>query len=281
MKELLNDAYRNRYAVPAFNFETFDLLFGIFDGAVASKSPLIVQITESSLEFLGVDNVVAVVTNEAVRRSVPTALHLDHCSNIHMIEQCVNAGFTSVMIDYSNKTFEDNVTMTKRVIGLASPKDVTVESEIGVIGSASDMKQTVVPDHIEMTDPDMALRFYEETHIDALAVAVGSVHGMKVKEKRVDFQRLARINNLLGIPLVLHGCSGLATTDLKNSINEGVTKANIATELRVTFREALVKHLRNFPDEIKARNIMSQVRISIKEIVIAKQHLLGCAGRAC
>jgi ketose-bisphosphate aldolase len=279
MKELLQDAYARQYAIPAFNFDNFDLLMGVFEGAAIAQSPLIVQITQPAIEFFGIENVVDVVRNEAVKRKLPTALHLDHADNLEIIERAIKVGFTSVMIDYSEKNFEENVTMTQKVVELARPFNVTVEAEIGQVGITADPFNGSLISADTMTDPEAAFLFKEATDVDALAVSIGTIHGMKVKEMKLDIGRLQEINAKLGIPLVLHGSSGASEADLKKVIKHGITKTNVETELRVTFRNILEKMLVENPDEIKPRNIMKYVREAIMQKVIYRQTMLNSVGK--
>ncbi|WP_261301712.1 class II fructose-bisphosphate aldolase [Paenibacillus andongensis] len=279
MKELLQDAYAKQYAIPAFNFDNFDLLMGVFEGATEAQSPLILQITQPAIEFFGIENVVDIVRNEAAIRKLPTALHLDHADNLEIIESAIKTGFTSVMIDYSEKDFADNARMTQKVVELARPFNVTVEAEIGQVGVTADPLSCSSISTDMMTDPQAAITFKEATDVDVLAVSIGTIHGMKVKEMQLDIERLQEINAKLGIPLVLHGSSGAREADLKKVINYGITKTNVETELRVTFRNTLEKMLAENPNEIKPRNIMKHVREAIKQKVIQRQTLLKSAGR--
>lgn len=279
MKELLQDAYAKQYAIPAFNFDNFDLLMGVFEGATEAQSPLILQITQPAIEFFGIENVVDIVRNEAAIRRLPTALHLDHADNLEIIESAIKTGFTSVMIDYSEKDFADNVRMTQKVVELARPFNVTVEAEIGQVGVTADPLSCSSISTDTMTDPQAAITFKEATDVDVLAVSIGTIHGMKVKEMQLDIERLQEINAKLGIPLVLHGSSGAREADLKKVINYGITKTNVETELRVTFRNTLEKILAENPNEIKPRNIMKHVREAIKQKVIQRQTLLKSAGK--
>lgn len=279
MKELLQDAYDKQYAIPAFNFDNFDLLMGVFEGSMEAQSPLIIQITQPAIEFFGIENVVDIVKNEALLRRIPTALHLDHADNLDIIESGIKNGFTSVMIDCSEKDFEENVRMTRKVIDLARPYNVTVEAEIGQVGVTRDpLKGSSISTEM-MTDPQAAMSFKEATDVDVLAVSIGTIHGMKVKEMKLDIERLQQINTKLCIPLVLHGSSGASEADLKRAIKNGIAKTNVETELRVTFRNTLDKMLAENPNEIKPRNIMKNVRKAIQQKVIYRQTLLNSAGK--
>jgi ketose-bisphosphate aldolase len=278
MLELLTNAYENHYAIPAFNFDSFDVLFGIFDGAVETQSPLIVQITPPSLEFLGIKNVVSVVRHEAERRNIPTALHLDHADNLDIIRQCVEHGFTSVMLDYSDREYDINVTMTQKAVELCRSRNVTVEGEIGHVGILSQSPNTS-SDAIALTDIIMAADFYKATEIDVLGIAIGNIHGVRTKERELDIPRLTQIHSIVPIPLALHGSSGTKESDLQQVIYLGVAKVNIETRLRLTFRRTLDDVLRENPDEIKPRNIMRKIRDAIKKEVISYQNLLQSAGR--
>ncbi len=275
MKQLLDDAYKNHYAIPAFNFDNFELLMGIFQGAKQVQTPVIVQITEPAIEWLNVENVVSMVKNEAEQCGLPVALHLDHANNFDIIKSCIKAGFTSVMIDYSDKDLQQNMEMTRQVVDLAKNYNVTVESEVGIV---SNINETDEQDN-EFTNLNNAINFCKYTNIDVLGISIGNTHGMRNRTASLDIERLVSINEKLQLPLALHGSSGVKEEDLAKAIKFGITKVNMETELRVAFRKAIEDIFAEKPNEIKPRNIMAKVRQSISEHVIKHYKLLNSAGK--
>ncbi len=275
MKQLLDDAYQNHYAIPAFNFDNFELLVGVFRGAEEAQTPVIIQITEPAIEWLTLKNVVSVVKNEVERCGLPVALHLDHASNFDLIKSCVKAGFTSVMIDYSDKDIKQNMEMTRQVVDFAKKFNVSVESEVGVVSNINETKEL----SNDFTSFDQAIDFCQYTQIDVLGISIGNTHGMKNRTASLDIERLIRINDKLQKPLALHGSSGVKEDDLVKATKFGVTKVNIETELRVAFKKAIEEIFRDKPNEIKPRNIMAQVRQRISEHVIEHYKLLNSYGK--
>lgn len=274
MRDLLIRARRQGYAVPAFNFDNFDVLFGIFRGSIRTQSPIIVQITEPAVRFLGIDNVVSVVRNEAARAALATALHLDHGRDMDLIRHCIEAGFTSVMIDCSSEAVGSNVAATRSALSLARTTGATVEAALGHVGSNRDYSDGA------FTDPNAAREFWTRTEVDALAVAAGTVHGgARGAVTRLDLERLGAIARAVPVPLVLHGSSGASFDDLKAAVAVGVAKMNVETELRWAFRRSLEQALREQPDEVRMRNLVGEAQTAVAAKVLERQELLGCAGK--
>lgn len=260
MKELLTDAYEKKYAIPAFNFDNFEILMGILDGAELVNTPIILQITEPALSWLGIKNVVDVVKNECRKRNLTIALHLDHADNFDLIKKCIHEGFTSVMIDSSNKEYEENLRVTKQVVEYAHKYNVSVEAELGYVSNIS-------LNDDELTNVDLVKNFSEHTGLDILGVSIGNTHGGITRNRNIDLELLKEINNIVKKPLALHGSSGIKLDMIQESIKYGITKINTETALRLVFKDCLNKALQN-KNEIKPRNIMQFVREGIKEQVI-------------
>jgi len=277
MSTFLNDARTSSYAVPAFNFDSFDTLFAIFKGAINANSPLIVQITEPAIEGLGIENVVSVVKNQSSILNIPTCLHLDHGDNIEIIRKCIEAGFSSVMFDGSSLPYEENVQLTKKCAKIAKEAGVSLEAEIGHVGTSTPEASS---DESVQTDITEAVNFYKETSVDALAISVGTAHGMHNRTASIDLDKLRAISLQIPIPLVLHGTSGLSDNDLKNCLLYGVAKTNVETELRRAYRSSLEKVLNDNPSLIKPRHIMKPVQEAIAEKVYARLEVLQCCGKA-
>ena len=233
MKYEMFKAMKDGYAVPAFNFFSFDNLVGIAKGAAEKKSPVIAMATTSGIKVMGEKAVVKMAEGIAADYGINMILHLDHCTDIELLKRCVDNGFTSVMIDSSKKEFAENMDDTRRVVEYAAKYGVSVEAELGHVGGKED--DIVVDDmSVMFTQPEKAVEFVNATGIDALAVAVGTVHGFYKAEPKLDFERIAKIHELLpNTPLVLHGGTGVPYDDFRKAIARGVRKINVGTELKV------------------------------------------------
>ena len=230
MKELLEIAQQNNSAVAMFNVLSLEMLKGILSAAEAEKTPVILAMAEVHLPYGGLDLWAPILIREADRASVPVAVHLDHGLNIQVIEQALKLGFTSIMYDGSTLSYEENVANTRLVVELAKPYGATIEAELGHVGGGEGGTED---DHEEMyTSPEQAVDFIKATGIDALAVAIGTVHGVYKKKPQLDLERLDEINKSVAhVPLVLHGGSGLSDADFLNCIDRGIAKINICTDL--------------------------------------------------
>jgi fructose-bisphosphate aldolase class II len=239
LSDMLHDAAKKGYAVGSFSARYTKLIMPIIKAAMAANSPAIVQLSEKEVirHKVGVkefaDEFYRVV--EELNPQVPLALHLDHTKTLDVIKEAIEAGFTSVMIDASEKEFEDNVAITKEVVEIAHPKNVTVEAELGKIGT-TDFVETDTDEEM-YTIPEEAAEFCKKTHVDALAVSVGTAHGVyTVRQPKVDYERLEKINKLTDTPLVLHGGSGVPSKMVVSAVRiptGGVSKVNIATDLEL------------------------------------------------
>jgi len=271
LDNILQDAYKRSYIVPAFNFDNYDVLDAILTGANKAKSPVIVQITQIALEALGIEQVVSFVKNRIKNLNIPITLHLDHADNIDIIDDCIRAGFNSVMIDCSEKSLDDNIRITKQVIEKCANFNVSVEAEVGKVGNIIENRK----EDNDYTTIDNIIRFCEQCKVSAVGISIGNIHGMRNKNVLLDQVILERLSKVIHYPIVLHGCSGVVETEFKMAINYGVCKINIETELRVAFRKALEEILINQPDEVKPRNIMKHVRTKLEMIVIHKSKVIG------
>lgn len=239
LSDMLHDAAKKGYAVGSFSARYTKLIMPIIKAAMAANSPAIVQLSEKEVirHKVGVkefaDEFYRVV--EELNPQVPLALHLDHTKTLDVIKEAIEAGFTSIMIDASEKEFEDNVAITKEVVEIAHPKNVTVEAELGKIGT-TDFVETDTDEEM-YTIPEEAAEFCKKTHVDALAVSVGTAHGVyTVRQPKVDYERLEKINKLTDTPLVLHGGSGVPSKMVVSAVRiptGGVSKVNIATDLEL------------------------------------------------
>ena len=300
-KELLLPAMQKGYAVGAFNIQNLESLLAVAEAAVEEKSPVIVAVTPSSIKYGGLAYLTKIVRTAAESAPVPMSLHLDHGKDFETVSKCVEAGFTSVMIDGSFLKFEENVALTKRVVDLAHAKGVSVEAELGRLAGVEE--STVEEREAVLTDPDSAKEFVEQTGVDALAVAIGTSHGAyKFKgEAKLDFERLRLIRERVNIPLVLHGASsvpqwiiqkavkygaelagakGIPEEHIKKAISLGISKINIDTDLRLAFTATIREVLSTKPKEFDPRKILGPAKEAMKEVVKSKMRLFGSSGKA-
>ncbi|MGI6365671.1 MAG: class II fructose-1,6-bisphosphate aldolase [Bacillota bacterium] len=279
MSHLLEQARKGGYAVGAFNTNNLEIVQGIVEAADELESPVILQASQGAIKYAGLDYIVAMVRAASERVKVPVALHLDHGTSFEQAVQCIRAGFSSVMFDGSKYPFGENIAKTLEVVKVAKPVGVSVEAELGKIGGTED--DIVVSDReASMTDPGEAKEFVDRTGVDALAVAIGTAHGPYKGEPKLDFERLQKIRDIVDIPLVLHGASGVPEEAIKKAIGIGICKINIDTDLRQAFTAAVVKVLAEKPGEYDPRKLLGPAREALKQVVKQKIALFGSAGRA-
>lgn len=275
---MLQKARQEGYCVPAFNVHTLEMLQAVVDAAEDAQSPLILQSTVGTVKHLGADYLVAAATVASNRAGIPIALHLDHCTEFETIIQCIRAGYTSVMIDASMHSFEENVARTKKVVEIARAVGVNVEAELGKVGGVED--EIVVADHEAlMADPEECRSFVERTGVATLAPAIGTAHGMYKGEPNIDFNRIRQIANLIDTPLVLHGGSGIPAEQVRRAVSLGMAKMNVATELRIAFSDAIKKVFADHPEENDPRKYMVPAKQAVRELVLEKISLCGSAGK--
>lgn len=260
----------------AFNVHTLEIAQGIARAAEKLQAPVIFQVNQATIEYAGIGTISALVRAVAGELSVPAVVHLDHGKRLDVVVQCLRHGFTSVMIDASRLPYAENVALTRRVVEAAHAVWVSVEAELGHIGGTEDD----VSGEGGFTDPDEATRFVAETGVDALAVAIGTAHGVYKGTPRLDFDRLAEIRRRLDVPLVLHGASGVPDDAVRRAVALGVQKVNIATELKIPFTETVRDFLASHPEEFDPRYYLGAARDRVAEVVAGKLELVGAARRA-
>jgi len=243
MSALLRQAREGGHAVPAFctwNAETVQTVLTV---ASDLRAPVIIMNGPIEFTLLPPRDMAAVAHALAKRFNLPAALHLDHGDSFTQVQACLDSGYTSVMLDYSNRPFAENVAAMQQVVAMARPRGATVEGELGHVGRVGD----ATPEGTgagNLTDPDQAAAFVAETGIDALAVAIGNAHGQYTRLPQLDFDRLAAIRDAVAVPLVLHGGSGTPEQDLRRAISLGIAKVNVATELITAVRDSLLTQWR-------------------------------------
>ncbi len=256
-------------AILAANFYNYETLAGILLAAQELKEPVILQLSESSIQYLGLKVAANLARTGMEQFEVEGWLHLDHGSSIEIVEACLNAGFDSVMIDGSEKSFDENVQLTKEVVEMAGKYHVQVEAELGYIAKLGQDKNSA-----GFTSPEEALRFITDTGVDSLAVAIGSAHGFYKQSPKLDLERLGNIAAITSIPLVLHGSSGIPDDMLKEAIRRGITKVNIATDSKYAFMQDVRDHL-NHSEEIDLRKIFPSATMAVKNLIIKKMNVVG------
>ena len=300
-KDLMVPARKNGYAIGAFNVQNLESMQAVAEAAAEEKSPAILQITPSVIKYAGLPYISGLVKTAAQLSPVPLTMHLDHGEDFDTAAKCVEAGFTSVMIDGSFLKFDENVTLTKRVVDIAHPKGVSVEAELGKLAGVEE--RSVEEKEAILTDPKTAVEFVEKTGVDTLAVAIGTSHGAyKFKsESKLDIERLRTISQIISIPLVLHGASsvpqwliekatkygaslggakGIPEEELKKAISLGIAKINIDTDLRLAFTATVREVLANSPKEFDPRKILGPAKDAMKQVAKSKMQLFGSSGKA-
>jgi fructose-bisphosphate aldolase class II len=274
--ELLQHAQENRYAVGAFNADNMEVVQAVVEAAQESRSPVILQVSPPTIRYAGLGMAAAMAREAASQADVPVALHLDHGENIEQAVLCLRAGFTSLMYDGSRLPFEENVAQTLAIVQVAHAAGVQVEAELGKVlqaGATQDQVRTAMTDAVE------AGEFARATGCDSLAVAVGSIHGMKHSGAVLDIERIETISQETDIPLVLHGGSGTSRESLQAAIHAGICKVNVGTFLKQGFTEAMRAALRELPDEIDFRRVLGPARNAVVKRVREWIVLLGSNDR--
>ncbi|HCL4434751.1 TPA: tagatose-bisphosphate aldolase subunit KbaY [Salmonella enterica] len=268
-KYLLRDAQAKGYAVPAFNIHNAETIQAILEVCSEMKSPVILAGTPGTFKHIALEEIYALCNAYSGSFGIPLALHLDHHESLDDIRHKVNAGVRSAMIDGSHFPFEENVKLVKSVVDFCHSRDCSVEAELGRLGGVED-DMSVDAENAFLTDPREARRFVELTGVDSLAVAIGTAHGLYTKTPQIDFQRLAEIREVVDIPLVLHGASDVPDEYVRRTIELGVCKVNVATELKIAFATAVKKWFTENPEGNDPRYYMRVGMDAMKEVVRSK-----------
>lgn len=236
-KQLLSTAKRKGYAVPAFNVDNLESVLGVLNALNSTGKPLIIQTIPRTLKYGGIPTYAA-LTRALYKGGADLSIHLDHGGDIETVKACIDAGYTSVMIDGSMLDFDKNVSLTKQVVELAHKSGVSVEAELGTIGGKEETEG-----QIKYTEVSEAVEFVKLTGVDSLAIGVGTAHGVYKGTPHIAVDRIKEIADKVDIPLVLHGASGLSDDVIRACIDAGINKINFATHLRQAFTEGLKKGL--------------------------------------
>ena len=234
-EQMLLDAQKGGYAVGAFNVENMEMVKAVIAAAETLKAPVMLQTTPSTVKYGTLETYFGIVAAEAKKAAVPVCLHLDHGSSFELAVQAIKAGYTSVMIDGSHESFEDNIAVTRKVVDVAKACGIPVEAELGKVGGKEDDLEA---DADTNTDPMEAKEFVERTGVSSLAIAIGTAHGFYAGTPVLDKERVSEIRKVVSVPLVLHGASGLSDDDVRECVQRGMCKVNFATELSVAYSVA-------------------------------------------
>ena len=279
MKDLLAVANEHKFAVPAFNISDYSMMNGIFEASEEKQAPVIIAIHPDELKHTGTEIVKAII-EKAHKATVPVCSHLDHGATFEQVMLAIQSGFTSVMIDGSSLSFEDNIAVCKKVAEAAHAVNVSVEGELGTIGS-TDAQAEAGANTIIYTDPDAAVKFVEATGVDTLAIAIGTSHGIYPKgmkpELKLDLLKV--IKSKVSIPLVLHGGSNNPDAEIGQSVTLGVNKINISSDIKVAYYEKMREVLKD--ESLREPNVIQPACIAaMKETAYHKIELFQADGKA-
>ena len=305
-KEMFDRAYKEGYAIGAFNVNNMEIIQGIMEAGAEERSPLILQVSAGARKYAGQTYIMKLVEAALIEADIPVCVHLDHGPDFELCKACIDGGFTSVMIDASSKPFEENIEITKRVVEYAHDRGVVVEAELGALAGVED-EVNVSADHAHYTRPEEVEEFVARTGCDSLAIAIGTSHGAyKFKpgtNPQLRFDILESIiEKLPGFPIVLHGSSsvpqeyvemvntyggampgaiGVPEEQLRRAAELAVCKINIDSDLRLAMTGTIRKFYAEHPDKFDPREYLKPARANIKELVRHKLvNVLGCAGKA-
>ena len=279
MTEFLPRAKKEGFAVGQFNMNNLEFVQGIAAAAKEEQSPFIFGVSEGAMRYMGIEYVVAMARIAAQESGVPVALHLDHGSSFEVAMKCIQDGFSSVMFDGSHYPYEENIRLTREVVKAAHAVGVSVEGELGTIGGVEDDVQVDEAD-AALAKPEEAIRFWEETQVDAMAVAVGTAHGMYKGEPKIRFDIIEEVSRNIEAPIVLHGGSGVPDESIQKAVQLGVGKINVNTESQVACTQVVRDLLGENPDMIDPRKYLGPGRDAIKETVKGKMRLFNSSGKA-
>lgn len=271
MKQMVAEAAKSDKAIPGFNVFGYEDAAMIIEVAEEIGAPVILMTNKDAVEHMDVKHYGALFSSMAKEAKVPVCVHLDHAKNLDIIERAIQGGYTSVMYDGSQLSFEENIANTAKAVEMAKAKDISVEAEIGSVGYSDPNIKAVSA----YTEPSEAEEFAKKTGVDALAVAVGTLHRMQVQNAEVQYDRLDEIEKLTDVPLVIHGSTGLKNEDLEKLAKTSVGKVNIGTALRMVFGNTMRTEINNNPDEFDRLKFFKQPMANIKEVIREKYALLG------
>lgn len=279
MNNMLEKALEYHYAVPQFNIWNLEWMSAVLEKCNELKTPVILGVSQNGSKYMGgflvvVEMVKAFIKTQNI--TIPVAIHLDHASSFEACKEAIDAGFTSVMIDASKKTLEENLKITKQVVDYAHKYNVSVEAELGRVGGKED--DVIAESYYAI--PEECLEMVSKTSIDCLAPALGSVHGFYKGTPKLGFDRMKEIQNLTKVPLVLHGGSGIPNAQLQKAISLGTAKINVNTDCLDAWQKIVKNILETNPNEIDSRKIIGPGKEGIKKVIEEKCSIFGSIGKA-
>ncbi|MBW7571352.1 class II fructose-bisphosphate aldolase [Caproiciproducens faecalis] len=282
MDAVLKKAKEGNYAVPAFNVCNLEFIKTVIETAEKMNSPVIVATHPVEIEYAGIDRISSMVQSFARKTHIPIVLHLDHGDTYERAVDCIEHGYTSVMFDGSGFPYEENIKRTQAVVKTAHAQNVSVEAELGLIGGNEGDALTEAGglSRDNLTNPEQAADFVLKTNVDSLAVAIGSAHGFYKGIPQIDVDRLSQIRNRVSIPLVLHGGSGIPDEIIRDCVKNGISKLNIATELKYAYYLGILKSIKENPDEFDPRSVFAVAMKNAEDLVRQKIELLGSGNKA-
>jgi fructose-bisphosphate aldolase, class II len=280
IKDIVHHAQENRYGVGAFNVHNFETIIGVLKGAEEANSPIILQVSEGAIEYMGVNQIASIVNIAAreIALKTPVALHLDHGKDIAIITDCINNGFSSVQIDASSLPLDENINITRQVIDIALKKGVWVQGEVGETMGGHGQVGGVL-EGILIAKLEDVIKYVKSTGVDTIAAAVGTAHGSYTNEK-IDFDLIKSIKVNTMKPFVLHGGSGNNADDLQKAISLGTNIINIGTDIKVAFSRTLTKTCSENPQETDPRKLLKPTINAVKNVVIEKAEMFGSKGKS-
>lgn len=282
-KKLLLDARKRSYAVGAFNSSNLEITQAIIHAAVSKKSPVIINVSEAAIEYVGgAETIVSIIKSLGSRKEakkIPMAIQLDHGKKVDEFLNDIKAGFTAIMVDASRFSFEENIGLTKKTVALAHKYKVSAQGELGAVPYKGEEEKYNAWEKA-MTDPKQAKEFVRKTGVDYLAVAIGNAHGFYKERSELDFNRLEKISKLVKIPLVLHGASDFPADKVKDAIKRGVALFHIDTDIRTAFTFGLKEYFGKNPAEYDPRKAIAFAREKVQKVVEEKMEIFGSAGKA-
>lgn len=273
---MLLDAQKGGYAVGAFNVENMEMVKAVIAAAEELNAPVMLQTTPSTVKYGSLETYAAIVAAEAKKATVPVCLHLDHGNSYELAMAAIEAGYSSVMIDGSHESLENNIAITKKVVEDAEKKEIPVEAELGKVGGKEDDLEAEADMN---TDPIEAKQFVDRTRVSSLAIAIGTAHGFYAGTPVLDKERVSEIKALVSVPLVLHGASGLSNEEIKECVNRGMCKVNFATELRVAYTDAVKRLLEEKPETFDPKKIGEVGMLAVKELAVNRMKVCGCVNK--
>lgn len=281
VKQMLEKARTEGYAIGAFNTVNLETTRAIVLAAKEMKSPVILQVTEKTFDYAGGRAIFQLIKNmaEMYAPEIPVGIHLDHGKSFEVVERAMEIGFPSVMYDGSRKDYADNLMTTRKIVELAHLRGISVQAELGNVPYLGEVNMDSINWDNYMTDPDQAAEFVEKTGIDTLAVAIGNAHGFFKEREVPDYDRLQSIVSKVSVPLVLHGSSDWSEERVKKVIGMGISCFNVDTSIRLAFIGAIKQHLEEH-DETDIRRLLSGAKDCVADAVKKKIAMYGSAGKA-